>query len=812
MRFIFLFLSATITVALCFILDTKVVIPAPLGRLLSPQEGVWQNAESVNEDYSADLHFGNLQGKVDVYFDDRLVPHVFAEKENDAYFAQGFLHAKFRLWQMELQVLSASGRASEVVGEIALSHDREFRRLGMVYAAENSLKEMEKDDSIKLACDAYTSGVNAYISTLTKSDLPLEYKLLGYVPEKWNNLKTALFLKYMSFDLSGHENDFEMTNAKNYFTKADFDQLFPIFQDSLDPIIPKGTVFAYPKVIPVVPAFADSIYSNFLHQTTEAAEIVKPDPSNGSNNWAIASSKTRNDAPILCSDPHLGLNLPSLWYEMQISVPGYNAYGVSFPGSPNIIIGFNDSCSFGFTNGGRDVRDYYEVKFKDETKSEYWFDSSWVKTTRRVEKYKIAGKPDFFDTVAYTIFGPVMYDHSFGGKYSLGGKNYAVKWTAHESSNELRLFYLLNRAKNYADYLVATKHLKTPGQNCVFACKNGDIAIRTQGYFPAKWKGQGDFVMPGYDSAYLWQGMIPEDETPFEFNPSRAFVSSANQRPVDSTYPYYLGREYPLARGAFLNKSLATMQDVTVQNMMDLQLSTVDYFASMAVPVLLKNINQQLLNNEEMVFYKKLQEWNYCDEANSVAPTLYYITWKSLTDTVFNDEYAKAPKYSQRPLESTLLEAVLRDSSYKFIDNITTNKKESLQDVCIASFKYAASICSKLQKENMLLWGNYKDTKVSHLLRLPMFSKMNLFVGGGENAINAMKNDHGPSWRMIVSLTKITEAYGIYPGGQSGNPGSKFYDNSILDWAAGKYYKLWLMTQSEKQDSRIKWQMHFSTI
>ena len=270
MRIFLFILSAAFTIGLCLVLHTKMVLPAPLGKLLAPQEGLWQNAEPANENFAADLKFPSLTGKVNVYLDERLVPHVFAEQENDAYFVQGYLHAKFRLWQMELQVLSAAGRASEVVGDIALNHDREFRRLGMVYAAENSLSEMEANETIKRECDAYTAGVNAYIDNLPESKLPIEYKLLGYKPEKWSNLKTALFLKYMSYDLAAHENDFEMTNAQAFFSPDDFKKLFPPIQDSLDPIIPKGTVFSAPKVVPVIPASADSLY--FRKDTATAGE------------------------------------------------------------------------------------------------------------------------------------------------------------------------------------------------------------------------------------------------------------------------------------------------------------------------------------------------------------------------------------------------------------------------------------------------------------------------------------------------------------------------------------------------------------
>jgi penicillin amidase len=497
---------------------------------------------------------------------------------------------------------------------------------------------------------------------------------------------------------------------------------------------------------------------------------------------------------------------------MQINVPQFNAYGVSFPGAPSIIIGFNDSCAFGFTNGGRDVRDYYEIKFKDASKQEYWFDSAWKKTDLRIETIKVKGKPNVLDTVAYTIFGPVMYDDSFQGKYKGMNSSYAVKWAAHDSTNEMKLFYLLNRSKNYLDYVRAARCLKTPGQNIVFACKNGDIAIRTQGKFPAKWKGQGDFIMPGFDSSYLWQSYIPADETPGQYNPDTGFVSSANQRPVDTTYPYYLGRNYPLPRGLYLNRRLSKMYNATVSDMMNLQLSNYDIFASMAVPVLINNISDSLLDADEKNYLNDLRKWDFNNEANSTAATFFQIAWRAFKDTVYYDEYAKAPLFTQKPYQSTLLEAVLKDSTYSFIDNIKTPVKENLKVMILSAFKYAVHQCDQLAIENKLAWGNYKSTHVSHLLKIPSFSAVDLFMGGGQDVLNAAQSDHGPSWKMIVSLTPQTEAYGIYPGGQEGNPGSYYYDNTISSWAEGKYYKLWVMNSTEKQSSKIKWTMHFSAL
>ena len=808
MRIVPFIIFGLITAGLIIILNTRLLLPAPLGKLLSPQHGIWQNAEPVNEDFTEELSFPDLAGKVNVYLDDRLVPHIFAEHENDAYFVQGYLHAKFRLWQMELQTLAAAGRASEILGDVGLNHDREFRRLGMVYGAENSLKEVEKDPVIKAECDAYTAGVNAYIESLSESELPIEYKLIGYYPERWSNLKTALFLKYMSYDLAAHEDDFEMTNAKGFFSKEDFATLYPNIPDSADPIIPKGTIYSKSKLALTIPASADSLYFN--NNSSAGITLQKPDKDNGSNNWAVSGKKTQSGYPILANDPHLGLNLPSIWFEIQISTPEFNAYGVSFPGSPGVIIGFNDSCAFGFTNAGRDVRDYYEIKFKDDSKQEYWFNNQWTKTDLRFEKIKRKGKPDFIDTVAYTVFGPVMFDKSFTGNKTAGDKYYAVRWKANDPSNELKLFNMLNRAKNYADYSAAIVNLHTPGQNCVFATKSGDIALRTQGEFPAKWKGQGDFIMPGTDDSYIWQGMIPMDETPFQYNPERNFVSSANQLPADSTYPYYLGGGYPPYRGIIVNRRLNEMDNISVDDIKSLQTDNYNVFGEMATPVFVKNMQVQELDPAEKKYFDLLSAWDYRNDVNSKGATVFFLTWQHFEDTVWNDDFAKAPKVIKRPFESTLLEAILNDSAFKFLDDINTAIVETLADAVTAAFKKAVIELKDLENKKTLEWARYKGTKVVHLAKLEPFSRLHLPIGGGTHCINATKANHGASWRMIVSLTPETEAYGVYPGGQNGNPGSKYYDNFIDTWAAGKYYSIWVMKQSEEIDKRIKGKITFT--
>jgi len=820
MRWFFLVLCAAITVSLIVVLDMQ--LPAGesktprLGYFLSPQKGFWQNAEADNKQFDAAIQSPLLEGPVNVYLDERLVPHVYATKENDAYFVQGYLHAKFRLWQMEFQTYAAGGRLSEIMGAQSngsdfLAIDKFFRRLGMVYAAEQSLKVIEADAEAKAQADAYTAGVNAYINTLGEEDYPLEYKLLNYKPEPWTNLKTALFMKYMAYDLAGAEDDFEMTNAKSVFTKEQFEKLYPYGQDILDPVIAKGTPISKSGLMVRKPAAADSLYFDFKKQdSVPVANLIKPDKDNGSNNWAVAGSKTKSGRPILCNDPHLGLNLPSIWFEMQISTPEYNAYGVSFPGTPSIVIGFNDSCAFGFTNAERDVRDYYEIKFKDSTMQEYWFDSAWKQTSFRDEIIHIKGAPADTEHIAMTVFGPVMYDRFYDNKLH-NGKAYACRWKAHDGSNELRTFNQLNKAKNYSDYEKAIATYQCPGQNMLFAAKNGDIAIRQQGQFPAKWKGQGDFVMPGEDSSYLWQGMIPDSMNITMRNPARGFVSSANQMPYDTSYQYYLGGSYPPYRGFFINWRLSSMQDITTGDMQQLQTSNYNVFAKLAQPVLAKYIDESKLDDKEKTFYQSFRSWNLKNDASEKGATVFTVWYDSLMSLVYNDEFSQTKLPLMQPVQSTLLEAITKDSLYEFIDDINTPEKETIVDIVTLAFKKAAQTLQSADSAHKLAWGKFKDSGIRHLLRIPQLSRLHLIAGGGNHIINAYKQFHGPSWRMIVELTDETEAWAVYPGGQSGNPGSKYYDNFVDTWLAGKYYKIAIVSEETiKKQHHLTGVMHFS--
>ncbi|MBZ4191235.1 penicillin acylase family protein [Niabella beijingensis] len=814
MRVIPFLVTAAATILLVFLLNRPLgdKVPMPVGKFLSPQTGFWQNAEDTAASFNGMLSFPELKGRAEVYFDERLVPHVFAENDEDLYFVQGYLHAKFRLFQMDLQTRAAEGRVSEIAGPKAIGYDREQRRLGMKFAAEYSLQAMEKDARARAVYAAYTAGINAYIHTLTQSSLPLEYKILNFEPEEWTNLRTALLLKMMAKMLaSGTEKDLATTRLHQLFSTTQLNALYPQVPDSLKPIVPPGTAFVKPGFTAKIPAGAAAAYFRDTPPVT-AFEQYTPDRDNGSNNWVVAGNKTVNKVPILANDPHLELSLPSIWYEMQLSTPQGKTYGATLPGSPYVIIGFNDSIAWGVTNAQRDVKDYYSIRFKDRQRSEYWFNNQWKPAQLRIETIKVKGAPVVYDTVSYTVFGPVMYDESFRDTLTKNN-GLAVKWAAHHTGDDGNTFYLLNRAKNYDDYVTAIRFFECPGQNFAFASKAGTIALWQQGKFPNRWENQGMYVMPGTDSSYDWQAFIPQAENPHAVNPDRGYLFSANQRPADASYPYYIPGAYINPRASAIDHYLSSMNNITTQNMMELQNNYFNIMASDMVPLLLKYTDETGLSAPARKCFEQVKSWNRFAGPESVGQTIYQVWMDSLSVNIWGDELVRAGFKVELPAEQTLMELLKKDSTVMgYVDDIRTPGKETIRMQVTDALNKTANLITQLEKEEKAGWAKFKDVSVYHLLKeaLLPFAHTGLNVGGWGNIINAVKKSHGPSWRMVVQLSTPTEAYGVYPGGQSGNPGSRFYDNAIDTWASGKYYQLWLMNSGEEADARVKWKMSFA--
>jgi len=682
---------------------------------------------------------------------------------------------------MDMTTRLAAGRLSEIVGESALKIDREMRRKGMVYGAENSTKAMESDSNSYYILNAYRDGINAWIHALRYTNFPLEYKLMSFEPEEWTNLKTGLMLKFMADKLSGHTEDFEMTLAKKLFN-SDFDLLYPERLNEEFPVTQgDGKIQAFQTD-------SSSTKNGIQLPVLKSISGQKEAYENGigSNNWALSGSKTASGKPILCNDPHLPLNLPSIWYENQIVTPTMNVYGVSLPGAPQVVIGFNDSIAWGFTNGYRDVKDFYTIQFKDDSKKEYLLNGRYVPSTLQIETIKIKGQSDFHDTVARTKMGIVMYDHSFS-REGFEQQNFAVKWMAHRGSNELNALIGLNRARNYNDYVRAIQSFECPHQNIVFASANGDIAIWSQGLFVQKIAGQGRFIEDGTKLENDWGDLIPGLENPHELNPARGFVMSANQINTDRKYPYYYHGIFYEERAKRLTDLLSEEKKYTVRDMMNIQTDTYWQNASEILPLLMSHLEKTGLNKIESGLLDELQSWDFYTEPESKTPVLYDLWFRKLEEAIYNDEFGAYLSMLNYPKERVTLQLLKTNPDFHFFDNIHTPEKESLNTIIQTSFM---SMCANYDTIKENLWYTYKHTTAEHLSKIPAFSVPGIKIGGGAGIVNAASSHSGPSWRMIVHFTDPIEAYGVYPGGESGNPGSPYYFSMLDDWANGKYYRL----------------------
>jgi len=767
--------------ALVIALNTRIGILPPIGKFLDPFAGFWQNSEGQSSPYEEIVTVPGLEKSARVFYDERRVPHIFAESETDLYFLQGYITARERLFQMQLQAFAASGRLSEMFGEIAFETDRLARRRGMAWAAERSVAALNSNEKMMGIIQAYSNGVNAWLENMSIRQIPLEFKMLDLKPESWSPLKTLALLKYMSNMLTGKSWDFGFTNSLAILGPDEFKRLFPRQPDSQDVIVPPP--------YDTVETLTTIDTPEFFQPVTGVGALIQPeiDASLGSNNWAVSGTKTKSGKPILCNDPHLALNLPSIWFEMQLHGPGINVYGVALCGAPGIITGFNQNIAWGVTNASRDVQDWYRIEFRDSSMSEYEFDGKWVKTEMRTETILVRGGQAVMDTVLYTLHGPVVYD----SRFSDPGKpiNLAMRWTAHDESNESMTFYGLNRAKNHDDYREAISHFLSPGQNFVFASSNGDIAITHQGRFPVRWPWQGWFIMDGSDPKHLWQGWIPNDDNPHILNPERGFVSSANQAPVTITYSYDVSGWYENFRNRRINEQLNGATGITPEDMMQLQNDNFSWTASMTAPLLLSNLDTGNIPEKGMKYYDAMRQWNYYFEPERIAPSLFELWSKETYRRIWADDLPDG----EWPSVHHTLELLKSDSTFKYSDDKSTpGNVETFSDLVNASFQYAVDSLERMsvQSYDGVHWTDLKGTFLQHLMRVEPFNRRNIRNGGGANIVNATGQRNGPSWRMIVELGDVPRAWGIIPGGQSGNPGSPFYDNQVSTWVAGEYYEL----------------------
>ena len=745
-----------------------------IGSFLSPFHGFWQNADTQKSDLPSAISH-KFSTPVNVVYDKYLIPHIYAGSEKDLFWLQGYITAKHRLWQMEMQTHAAAGRVAEILGrgenDVFLNYDKEQRNLGLPWAASLAAQKALEDPISAEPLLQYTAGVNFFIQSLQPKDYPLEYKLLNYAPELWTPTKTFLFQKYMAQSLVNNENDIEYTNLIKLLGKELFDELFPDHTPRESPII-SNKAWDFAKEIN---NHIDNIFDFpliFHKQNTPSA------PNLGSNNWAVNGSKTSSKRPILCNDPHLGLQLPAVWFEMHLSCPTMNVYGGTLPGSPGVITGFNDSIAWGITAMNRDVKDWYVIDWIDAKRQKYQFGEQMLSSKIRVETYHIKNDNPVLDTIYFTHLGPIV------SKNVNADNELAMRWAVHQPTNELATFIGLNKAKNYQDYVKAISTFGQPAQNFIFADKRNNIAMASQGLFPIKGKSDGKTIMPALPD-YEWQGWIPAAHNPAEVNPAKNYVSSANQIPTDSSYPYPVHGMFDEHRGRIIQRILDTVNQATIESMTSMQNNSYNQKTADFLEAFLPLIDEKILSDPAEKYLAALKKWVPYYYAKDTLP-VFCEKWIDALEYSIYDEIPHSTEYVF-PSPIITCELAIKNPTHFIFDIASTDENENAATIATTSFQM---IVDELINENTKNWGETRVVQINHLTKLAPLSYTLNTLSGHRKAINSLGENWGPSWKMIVQMTDNIEAVSIYPGGQSGNPASPYYANFIETWAQGKMKKV----------------------
>jgi len=788
---------------------TRAVGPVPpLGGFLDPARGIWAAARVADLPAEQEVTLGGLDAEVTIRFDDRGVPHIWASTERDAARALGWVHARDRLFQMELIQRAVAGTLTELVGARALPLDRRARRLHLAQAAEAKWAAIPQGSPIQQDVIAYMQGVNAYVRAMRPQDMPLEYRLLNAAPRTFLPQDTYYLLARMSETLSYQEAELRFDALERLVGREAASALLPIdapIQEPIEPV-PGRTETRFSNVRIPAPRQPDAGQVAEARALLTVAEEVGAlgrtgrlspgETSVGSNSWAVAPQRTAAGHALLAGDPHLELTLPSIWYEAHIVVPGVmDVYGVTFPLAPIVPIGFNREMAWTMTNTGNDVVDYYRETVDDSASPRrYLLDGAWRDVAIRTETYRDAkGNAIARDTSFSTHRGPLM-------RTGIGWLS--QRWTAREVSDEGNAFRGAMRASTVRDFYAAMTDFHTPAQNMLTADRTGAIAIRSTGRYPIRpGSGRGDIIFDGSTSASDWTGDRPVSWYPQAISPAQGYLASANQQPIDpSVRPGYQGTEWPSPwRAMRINNLLRGNPRMTPELMRQFHTDPRSELTPFMMTALgdAKAAAERAGTWEEAdeSAFTRLAEWDGAFTPSASAPLLFDAFVNALTRHTWDELVLPGEDRRVATPGLMVLVMLLRDPGSVWWDDRSTPDVVEDRDAIVLRALRDAWIATRQRHGNdpsAWRWGHVRHARIHHLLRLPGFGRDSLEIPSGPGTLSPTDEGgtHGASWRFVVELGPEVRAWGTYPGGQSGNPVSPRYDDRIATWQPGELSEL----------------------
>ena len=763
--------------------------------------------------YEGELNVPSLNSEVKIYFDSLAVPYIIANNDEDVAFTLGYLHARERMFSMDMIRRACEGRLSEIIGPETIPFDRMFRTVG-IYKTAKMIKEKMNSDALKLL-EAYSRGVNFYLDE-NKNKYPVEFDVLGYQPEKWKPEHSILVIRMMAWELNlGWWTDLTFTELVQKLGEEKVKEILPGYPENAPTII----LADIKKFAQISDDFikTDKAFRKFLRMTGTHL---------GSNNWIVNSQMSVSGKPIIANDPHLAYRAPGIWYAAVIKSPKWNAAGVTLPGVPGIVIGKNDNISWTLTNIMTDETDFY-FETLDSSQTKYLLDGEWKDLNISEDTIKVRDANGVPIVIKSTHRGPVISDiHPYTFVFNKDERSYppiSMRWLGNEFSDEMDAFLKINKAKNWTEFKSAVEQYNIPGQNFVYGDDQGNIGYVFGGALPIRPNNATTFLFDGSESKNDWIGFVPRNELPYLFNPSTNFIATANNK-VIKDFKYHITNLWePASRIERITELLESKDKHSVEDYMKYQSDAKSPYARQIVPYILsafKNVDVKEKNLKESL--RLLNEWSSFNfEMNKYlqTPAIFLTFFDKLMKNIYLDEmgedlFNQYVFLANVPYRNVL--ELLEKPNSAWFDNVNTKEIEARDDIIRKSLTDALNELETTISKDVTdwQWGSLHTVTIKHA-----FSGVSWILdevinigpyeisGDGTTIFNTeypfyesiekyplfrhkpFECELGPSMRFIYDFAKPDEFYLILTTGQSGNIFSDHYKDQTELFLSGKYMK-----------------------
>lgn len=752
------------------------------------------------QDAAATLRLAGLRERVTVRRDERGIPYIEAANFVDLSFAQGYVTASDRLWQMDLMRRVARGELAEVLGRDALAQDKLHRTYGFAQVAEAEAAGAPKE--AREILEAYARGVNAFIESLDAKTLPPEFQILGYRPRAWTPADSLLIVK-LFFEVLSDTWQTDIMRAALAGIPQEKREALLVETSPLDVLVvgrdakrKSSSEPALRSTASTIKTDADLVDVSALKALAEIRETVTRAHERlglleldraASNNWVVSGKRTATGKPLLANDPHLPPSAPSIWHMIHLSAPGLRVAGVTSPGLPGVVIGHNDRIAWGFTNVGPDVSDLYLEKFDTQNPRRYMTPAGWRDAVVRREEIKVRKGFTTSDTEIQTIevtvtrHGPVIFENK--------GRRYALRWTALDPKlTDVAGFFALNAARNWKEFQTALGRYTAPMQNMVYADVDGHIGYYAAGRVPVRKTGDGSVPYDGSTDEGEWTGFIPSDKLPHLFDPPSGIIVTANQRVVGDDYPYFLSHNWPAPyRARRIMELLQSKQKITASDFRTIQGDNYSIPAAIFARETVRTLQSNAKQDEKLrTALAQMQSWDArISPESTIAPLVAEMRAsfrRRIVAAALGAELAQEYRWANA---DTLVDRLLKEQPLDWLPK----EFKSYDELLLACYAEAREALVKRlgADESQWTWGRYAPVRFPHpLAGVPLLGQPFVIAplpqnGSGSNLVT-VNVGRSVSMRFIADPNDWDQTQQGITLGQSGVPSSQHWRDQLEDW------------------------------